>query len=1096
MRVGPLPRRQRCGRRFAASASRETPKGNVRLRISIGVHSGTVEALLVGDSHRELLVTGPAITKLVEAEGAASAGQILVSAATAEFLPTGCLGEPVGPGFLLKRTPSAPSSRLEMLEDAPADLLPLTLRDELVGGGQPPEHRLISVAFLHLQGVDELVSDPTALTRAVDTSVAIVQRHLDEHAVTFLSSDVYDDGFKIIAVAGAPTSRGDDEERLLRAVQAAISDPDLPLPARAGAHRGTAFVGAVGAPHRATYTVMGDTVNTAARVMSRAGRGQLLATPSILERSATTFVVTPIEPFMAKGKSKPLEASIVGPPSGVRARELARLPLAGRDTERTQLLDAWDAAAAGLGGKVEIIGDAGIGKSRLIAEVIAAARDGGATVLQVQAEPYQQATAHFVTALLLRRLGDERPLLLEGSGFDLTNVLAERLADALGQQRRLIVVEDGDHVDDASREVLGAVEIAERPHLIVRAARMDGPTLAGASVIKLDPVSDQAIASVVAATRGRRGVLPDRLRAITALAGGNPQHAIELAKAPDEGELPDSIESAVASRIDSLPPDRRTRLRELSILGTRFDLSIASELIGGAKYLDELDEHIARSEQAARFRSSVERDAAYAGLSYKRRRNLHQRAADLIAAAADDPDDVAEELSLHYHEAGDAASVLRFARRAARRAEERQSTPPTAVHYGRALAAARRLQVSDAERAELLLGYLIGCRYAGRAEEALAAERELRRLHIDAMTELRITLFLAELAHDRGQFARARRLARRGIDRSASARDDREVAGQRLVCYMQIALSSQALGDSREARRAAQQAAVLADELGDDHSQARALAIRGSAESDDLEASRLLDAAAAIYRRLDQLFAAAVVLNNGGNRLARIGRDDDAMERYTIAADLLTAHGEDLFAAVVRTNVIPLEFEHGNWGAARDLAHELIPLVEAAGFMPAFVPALANLARTQAALGETDDATATLAQFMTSLHDGHADDIDRIIASEALLLLGRGQDARPLLDAVDDKALSGHLVGNLRLRLVRWWVGLQTGQDNGDSLERVANDAGNAGIPTVEAIARVGLGQMEVAVRRLEETGISRVAVPPKQPGDPVEILEAVSTEV
>ena len=100
----------------AAAAMRRTLRevGRIRagasdvvLRMSVGVHTGAYAMFLVGGSHRELLIGGPAASQVVAMESAASAGQILLSPETLERLPAGCLGEDLGPGTLLARAPVA-----------------------------------------------------------------------------------------------------------------------------------------------------------------------------------------------------------------------------------------------------------------------------------------------------------------------------------------------------------------------------------------------------------------------------------------------------------------------------------------------------------------------------------------------------------------------------------------------------------------------------------------------------------------------------------------------------------------------------------------------------------------------------------------------------------------------------------------------------------------------------------------------------------------------------------------------------------------------------------------------------------------------------
>src|SRR5437868_14012659 len=85
---------------------------SIRLRMSVGVHSGTYEMFLVGGSHREYLIAGPAAGIVVELEASAASGQILLSEATANRLPRECLGARRGPGVLLRCSPPAPVTDL------------------------------------------------------------------------------------------------------------------------------------------------------------------------------------------------------------------------------------------------------------------------------------------------------------------------------------------------------------------------------------------------------------------------------------------------------------------------------------------------------------------------------------------------------------------------------------------------------------------------------------------------------------------------------------------------------------------------------------------------------------------------------------------------------------------------------------------------------------------------------------------------------------------------------------------------------------------------------------------------------------------------
>ena len=86
----------------------QTSAGLVVLRISMGLHSGVFHVFAAGESHRELVVAGPAATATVEAEGTATAGEIVMSAAAASLLPARCRGPARGDGFLLRAPPGPP----------------------------------------------------------------------------------------------------------------------------------------------------------------------------------------------------------------------------------------------------------------------------------------------------------------------------------------------------------------------------------------------------------------------------------------------------------------------------------------------------------------------------------------------------------------------------------------------------------------------------------------------------------------------------------------------------------------------------------------------------------------------------------------------------------------------------------------------------------------------------------------------------------------------------------------------------------------------------------------------------------------------------
>jgi len=130
--------------------------------MSIGIHSGALDFFLVGDLHRELVVTGPGATRTVLMESIADAGQVAISPETAAALDPRDLGESKEAAILLRRRPNVagePSASVEGVEDLDlAVCVPVSVRDHLLAGGAEPEHRLMTAAFIHFSGVDELLA--------------------------------------------------------------------------------------------------------------------------------------------------------------------------------------------------------------------------------------------------------------------------------------------------------------------------------------------------------------------------------------------------------------------------------------------------------------------------------------------------------------------------------------------------------------------------------------------------------------------------------------------------------------------------------------------------------------------------------------------------------------------------------------------------------------------------------------------------------------------------------------------------------------------------------------------------------------------------
>ncbi|MGH2524578.1 MAG: AAA family ATPase, partial [Anaerolineales bacterium] len=200
--------------------------------------------------------------------------------------------------------------------------------------------------------------------------------------------DLYDHGDKLLAFFGAPVAHEDDPERAVRAAlamqetltkdrEAGRKTEEPPSSAalrqQIGLSYGYVFAGYVGADWQREYTVMGDEVNLAARLMSVAELGSVTVSQNVRRKVQTLFDLTPHGTVKLKGKSAPTPIfSVAGPrtiPERVQGLAGLRSPLVGREAEWGQLRAAMDGLLAGRGQIISITGDAGLGKSRLAAEM-------------------------------------------------------------------------------------------------------------------------------------------------------------------------------------------------------------------------------------------------------------------------------------------------------------------------------------------------------------------------------------------------------------------------------------------------------------------------------------------------------------------------------------------------------------------------------------------------------------------------------------------------------------------------------------------------------------------------------------------------------
>ncbi|MGC8473787.1 MAG: AAA family ATPase, partial [Candidatus Dormibacteria bacterium] len=868
----------RMQRRMTRLGNLRTSAGPSTLRMSVGINSGLFTFFLVGSRHRELLVTGPAATVTAHMEAVADAGEIVVSRETARHLDPDVLGAAKEDGLLIASPPRlaawAPVVPPAVGASRPSLSLPSALRAHLLAIPVESEHRQVAVAFLEFGGVGQLLGQRglDELAGELDRLVSLVQEVCETHGVTFWETDIAEDGGKVMLVSGAPRATDDDTGRLLVAVREILSQRSR-LPLRAGVNHGRVFTGDFGPAYRRTYSAKGDAINLAARLMGRAAPGELLASEAALGRSRIRFQSQELEPFLVKGKAQPVRAHRVGSPElGAAALGSEGPELVGRDEELQLLQEGLVAAGHGQGRCVELVGPPGIGKSRLLQEL--RRRAEGVVVLSAVCDEYRSMLPYAsMGALGLQALGVDPGSAPEAIGLALREAveqLAPRLApwlpllagvvgaevaptpevDALEERFRrerledvvlqfmsavlasptLVLFDDTQWMDDASSGLVRAVigSLSSRPWLLVlsRRPQESGLLTEGLADVmsrELGPLSEPAVAQLLLSATSRQPLAPHELRTISERGAGNPLFLLQLIETGRQSgfgtALPDTVEEVLAAQIDRLsPPDRRL-LRVASVLGLQVSVPVVEEMteeVLDSDRLGALEEFLATETPGTlRFRHNMLRDAAYEGLPYARRRELHARAGEVLERrAGSEAAEIAGLLALHFGHALQHRPAWHYSRLAGDQARTVYASFEAATFYDQALEAARAL--GDVDPAELLqVAEALGDARGRLGEFAGAAEvyRAGRRWAKAGPEQARIN-FKVALATDRaGNY----RLTLRTLTRAeGSLRDQQgpEAARLRAEIRAQYGLVRHRQGRSQDAVRHLRDAVRLADSAG------------------------------------------------------------------------------------------------------------------------------------------------------------------------------------------------------------------------------------------------------------------------------------------
>jgi class 3 adenylate cyclase/tetratricopeptide (TPR) repeat protein len=271
------------------------------------------------------------------------------------------------------------------------------------------ERRFITVLFCDVVGSTAIGEqlDPEQVTEIMNGAFAVFNTAVAHYDGTIARLM----GDAILALFGAPLAHEDDAERAVRAgleiLEAAAAYGQtvratygVDFDVRVGIHSGLAVLAFVGDELKTEYTAMGDTTNVAARLQGLAEPGTVLLSAETYRLVAERFDFAPRGEVEVKGKAAPVETyqALALRESPARSRGSAGFaaPLFGRERELEELGRTLRDLRNGRGSFMALVGEAGVGKSRLVEELCAASESEGADLawLEARAVPYGDTTAH------------------------------------------------------------------------------------------------------------------------------------------------------------------------------------------------------------------------------------------------------------------------------------------------------------------------------------------------------------------------------------------------------------------------------------------------------------------------------------------------------------------------------------------------------------------------------------------------------------------------------------------------------------------------------------------------------------------------------
>jgi class 3 adenylate cyclase len=616
------------------------------------------------------------------------------------------------------------------------------------GFGEPAaaadeERRIVSVVFVDLVGFTSQAErlDPEDVRALLAPYHAAVREELESFGGVVEKFI----GDAVMAVFGAPTAFGDDAER---AVRAALSVRDRVQGVRIAVNTGEALVALGARPSHGEAMVAGDVVNTAARLQAAAPVDGILVGDVTYRATRGAIEYAQADAVTAKGKAEPIEAWLA-----VRAARDERdmsSTFVGRDSELALLQDVWSRVVERRTPHlVTVLGEAGLGKTRLAAEFSGVVERLGGFAVRGRTLPYRESSAYGAFASQLKqlcgifesdppeaalaKLRDTVATLLDaGAADEVAGHLAILIGlapqasvadretlffsirvfiEAVARDRPTLLVFEDLHWADASLldlvELLAA-RLRDLPILLLVLARPElldarpgwGGGLAASHTLPLQPLQE-ADARRLAQER-LSAVRSDRAEELAHTAGGNPlfieQLAATVSESAGEQTLPTTMRGLLAARLDALPAAERALILDASVGGKVFwrgalermgcDPAALTERLAALERRDLIRRETVSAiegDQQFMFTHVLIRDVAYDLLPRAGRRERHEHFARFLEEATAEVGEAGAALARHWRDAGNNERAVEYFVAAAEQAEHGWAKDRAVTFYREAL---------------------------------------------------------------------------------------------------------------------------------------------------------------------------------------------------------------------------------------------------------------------------------------------------------------------------------------------------------------------------------------------------------------------------